>query len=245
MQQAVESNEQALNQSAWMSQMKNHSMQEFWKYFDSIAGALLQREISFRKTFQYLDTIAEPVTIVETGCVRDRNPWALTGEGHSTILFDRYVQARADGSHVFSVDINEKAVEVCRSLVSDAVNVHAGDSVPHLNKLSQLMAQYGRKINLLYLDSFDVDYEYWFPSASHHLKELLSAWRAVDRQTLVVVDDCPTTANLVGDGGDGYQFDKFFKPRVGGKGRLIAEYAEQTGAEMFFSHYQHGWIGFQ
>ena len=65
----------------------------------------LPQEISFKKTFEYLDSIQAPVIIVETGCVRNSDPWALTGEGHSTILFDKYVQARADGSMVYSVDI--------------------------------------------------------------------------------------------------------------------------------------------
>ena len=219
-------------------------MSDFWDYFETIASALLQREASFRKIFKHLDSIQEPVIIVETGCVRNSDPWALTGEGHSTILFDKYVQARADGSKVFSVDINEQAVTICKTLVSDRVTVHAGDSVPYLYRLSREIAQSGNMISLLYLDSFDVDYEYWFPSAAHHLKELLSAWRAVDANTLVVVDDCPTTANLIGDDKGSYQFDRFFKPRVGGKGRLIAQYADQVGAEMVFSHYQHAWKGF-
>lgn len=219
-------------------------MNPFWEYFSTISSALLQREISFRKVFEYLDAINSPVTIVETGCVRNSDPWALTGEGHSTILFDKYVQTRDDGSRVFSVDINEQAVVTCRKLVSDKVNVHAGDSVPYLDQLSRQLIQANNNINLLYLDSYDVDYEYWFPSAAHHLKELLAAWRAVNPETLVVVDDCPTTANLVMDNTGNYQFDRFFKPRVGGKGRLVAEYAEQTNAEMVFSHYQHGWKGF-
>ena len=219
-------------------------MNAFWEYFETKSSALLQREISFRKVFEYLDSIPGPLTVVETGCVRNEDPWALTGEGHSTILFDKYVQARADKSMVFSVDINGNAVATCRKLVSDHVKVHEGDSVGYLNQLSRTLVNQGRTISLLYLDSYDVDYEYWFPSAAHHLKELLSAWRAVDHQTLVVVDDCPLTANLVGDGNGTLQLDRFFQPRVGGKGRLVAEFAQQTNAEMVFSHYQHAWKGF-
>lgn len=219
-------------------------MTQFWEYFQTISSALLQREISFRKIFEHLDSIKGSLTIVETGCVRNGDPWALTGEGHSTILFDKYVQARSDGSRVFSVDISEQAVSVCRSLVSNNVEVHSGDSIPYLYRMSNALSQSDQSIDLLYLDSFDIDYEYWYPSAAHHLKELLAAWRAIKPQTLVVVDDCPTTANLIGDGNGGYQLDRFFKPRVGGKGRLVADYAAQVGAQMVFSHYQHAWKGF-
>lgn len=204
----------------------------------------MQRAASFRKIFEHLDTIPRSVIIIETGCVRNGNPWALTGEGHSTILFDKYAQARSDGSRVFSVDINVDAVATCKSLVSDGVIVHAGDSIPYLYNLAKEIDDESRSIDLLYLDSFDVDYDYWYPSAAHHLKELLAASRAMDKNTLLVVDDCPTVANLVGDGAGGYGFDRFFKPKVGGKGRLVAEYAEQIGAEMIFSHYQHAWKGF-
>ena len=103
----------------------------------------------------------------------------------------------------------------------------------------------GCHINLLYLDSYDVDYNYWYPSAAHHLKELTAAWRAIDTSTLVVVDDCPMSANLVAGADGQFQLDRFYKPIVGGKGRLVAEFAEEVEAKMVFSHYQHAWNGFQ
>jgi hypothetical protein len=33
-------------------------------------------------------------------------------------------------------------------------------------------------------------------------------------------------------------------PRIGGKGRLIAEYAQAAGINPYFTGYQCGWIGF-
>jgi hypothetical protein len=220
-------------------------MSEFWQYFNAIGPSLIQREISFRKTFEHLDQIRRPVVIVETGCVRSSNEKSLGFEGHSTLLFDKYILARGDGSKVFSVDINEQSVALCKTLVSNSVSVHAGDSVPYLYQLSRQLANANCNIDLLYLDSFDVDYEYWFASAAHHLKELLAAWRAVNPETLIVVDDCPTSANVIADQNGAFQFDRFFRPRVGGKGRLVAQFAEQVGAEQVFSHYQAGWKGFK
>jgi len=217
---------------------------EFWEFYASVAEKLLQREVSFRRMFEHLDRIERPVVIVETGCVRNPNPWAMTGEGQSTLLFDKYVNVRADGSRAYSVDISPDAVRVCRSLVSDKVEVHQGDSVGYLNQLTRRLLDQSKGIDLLYLDSYDVDYNFWFPSAAHHLKELLAAWRCVGPDTLVVVDDCPLSANLIADGQGGYQLDRFYRPAVGGKGRLVSEFADQVGARLAFSHYQHSWTGF-
>jgi len=219
-------------------------MNNFWDFYNSISDKLLQREISFRKMFEYLDKLSGPIVIVETGCVRNPDPWAMTGEGHSTILFDQYINYRNDGSVGYTVDINPESVSVCKQLVSDNIYVHEGDSVNYLNKLSMDLFAKGTSISLLYLDSFDVDYSYWFPSAAHHIKEFLAVKRAIDPNTLVVVDDCPVSANLVMNSNGNYDFDKFYKPIVGGKGRLVAEFAEQVGAKQEFSHYQHGWSGF-
>ncbi|MBU3693249.1 MAG: class I SAM-dependent methyltransferase [Rhodocyclaceae bacterium] len=218
--------------------------QEFWDFYASVAEKLLQREVSFRRMFEHLDRIEASVVIVETGCVRNPDPWAMTGEGQSTLLFDKYVNARGDDSRAYSVDISADAVRVCRSLVSNKVEVHQGDSVGYLNQLTRRLLGQGQRIDLFYLDSFDVDYNYWFPSAAHHLKELVAAWRCVGPNTLVVVDDCPVSANLVADEQGSYQLDRFYRPVVGGKGRLVAEFADQVGARLAFSHYQHGWTGF-
>jgi hypothetical protein len=216
------------------------SENEFWSFFDSTAAPrLAQREETFRKIFQYLDRFPTPVTIVETGCIRTRDNWA--GDGQSTILFDKYVSSRANGSGVFSVDKDPASVEMCRTLVSSNVNIMAAESVVFLNVLTKQFVEQGVKVHLFYFDSFDLDTKYWFPSASHHLKELVSAWRSIDKDTLVVVDDCPLDAQLV-RGRTG--FDVLGQPSVGGKGRLVAEFAQQIGVEPLFSSYQAGWVGF-
>jgi hypothetical protein len=61
----------------------------------------------------------------------------MSGEGQSTLLFDKYVTERNDGSHVYSVDISSEAVKVCKLMVTDHVTVHEGDSVAYLNELSK------------------------------------------------------------------------------------------------------------
>ena len=107
---------------------------KFWDFFNNEAAPkLAHREVSFRKMFEYLDEFDTPVTIVETGCLRQLGNFA--GDGQSTLLFDRYVTDRGQGSHVYSVDLDPTAVGACQSVVSKNVTVTAGDSVAHLLSL--------------------------------------------------------------------------------------------------------------
>lgn len=219
--------------------MNNDSVSEFWTFFNTVAAPhLARREATFRTTFEYLDQFPTPITIVETGCLRVAGNWA---DGQSTALFDKYVSTRGGGSRVYSVDINEGNVAVCRSLTSDHVQVTCAGSVAYLNRLTRELQRAGTRVNLFYLDSFDVDFTYWFASAAHHMKELLAASRCIDSDTLIVVDDCPVEGRLDRQS-DGT--NAFHHGLIGGKGRLIGEYARQVGVEPMFSGYQAGWKGF-
>ena len=214
---------------------------EFWKWFDNFAAPnLLHRETSFRKIFQYLDAFEEPVTIVETGCIRTPGYWC---DGQSTILFEHYAMHNHADAIVHSVDLDEKAVKACRAMVGNHVHLHHGDSVAILAHLAKRLNSEKRTIDLLYLDSFDVDWHNPIPSAVHHLKELVSIVGAITQKTLVVVDDCGIRRQVYVDGNNNWiAMDHVAKPIIAGKGMYIAEYAEQVDAKLVFSHYQAAWI---
>ena len=82
------------------------------------------------------------------------------------------MSARNDGSNVKSVDVNQEAVDVCKSLVTDKVEVICDDSVHFLSQFVKEAHAESLAVPLFYLDSFDLDWTYWQPSAVHHLKEL-------------------------------------------------------------------------
>jgi len=213
----------------------------FWTFFDKEAGPQLgRREKTFRHMFQFLDAINGPVTIVETGCARIADNWL--GDGQSTVLFDRYVTHRDSTSIVHSVDISEDAVKQARALVSDRAKVTKEDSVVFLTQLAEQFAREGKTIDLLYLDSFDLDWVHWYPSAIHHLKELCATMRVIRKDTLVAVDDCPLEASFVPNLQN--QAEIVQGPFVGGKGRLVAEFASGCGAKTVFASYQAAWTGF-
>ncbi|HWK48185.1 MAG TPA: hypothetical protein VNT30_25910 [Stellaceae bacterium] len=215
--------------------------ENFWDFFNAVvAPKLALREISFRKIFEYLDKFPPPITIVETGCARQQDNWS--GDGQSTILFDRYVTSRGGGSKVYSVDINATAVEICKSQVSENASVYNEDSVVFLHQISNFFVKNKIQVNFVYLDSFDADLNYWFPSAAHHLKELLAVSRCMNSSTLLVVDDCPKNVHVFQE--DGGQNKSLGEPLIAGKGKLIAEFAPKVGMDLLFSHYQAGWTGF-
>ena len=211
---------------------------DFWSFFDEVAvpkGAL--RSQGFRRIFAHLDRIERPVGIVETGCVRNDRDW---GDGYSTVVFAKYAETHP-GSVVYSVDIDPAAVNLCRGLVGKEVRLNCGDSVGFLRSITNRPPADLSAIDLLYLDSLDVDYENPLPSAIHHLKELAAISPLLSADSLVVVDDSPLYCLAVRSAPD--QLRLLGSPRIGGKGKLIAEYAAQIGAQQVFSDYQAGWTG--
>ena len=222
--------------------MNNNS--DFYKWFETIASKLGNREISFRKIFKYLDVQPTPIIIVETGCLRKANNFL---DGQSTLLFDKYTLSRGEKSKVYTVDKSPISIKVCRQTVSENVEITAQDSVRYLNKLSNKFFTNKTKVSMFYLDSFDVDWRYPYPSAAHHLKELTAISKALNKDTLVVVDDSPATGNLTQKEHESTPTWKILEspaPTIGGKGFLVHEYASHVGAKLVFSHYQAAWNGF-
>jgi hypothetical protein len=214
---------------------------EFWNFFNQeAAGPLGVREKTFRKIFEYLDQISHPLIIVETGCARSPGNWQ--GDGQSTVLFDKYISLRDAESVVYSVDISPNAIARAKQSVSPRVQFTQDDSVKFLKQLAGRLADESKTIDMLYLDSFDLDWVYWYPSAVHHLKELCAAMRSIRKDTLVAVDDSPLDGPFITQSPSQLHFVS--APTVGGKGRLVAEFATACGAKLEFSEYQAAWSGF-
>ena len=217
---------------------------DFYKWFNNIAPKLDQREIAFRKVFKYLDSQPTPIIIVETGCLRVKDNFL---DGQSTLLFDKYTLSRGKQSKVYTVDINPNSTKVCKQVVSNNVEITTDDSVRYLNNLTSNFLENKTKVSMFYLDSFDVDWRYTYPSAAHHLKELTAINILLHKDTLVVVDDAPAYANLTQNDKEPASTWKILSsppPTIGGKGSLIHEYAMLSGAKLIFSHYQTAWNNF-
>jgi len=199
----------------------------FWTWFDAEARPKLGvRAPTFARAFEYLDTRDGPITIIETGSMRNPDNWE--GDGCSTVLFDHY---QRDRKGVFwSIDLDDRVICAVAPHSLQCTCLVTADSLHYLPSLARTHRQ---PVDLLYLDSFDFEMDDPIPSALHHLKELYAALPLIGPDTLVMVDDSPISLDGTPSG----------TMRITGKGRLVAEYAAEYGATLQFAHYQVGWTG--
>lgn len=190
------------------------------KYNNEYASNLSQRASTFRAMFTYLLNKQQKFYyIVETGTTHGthNNIRKRMAEGYSTVLFSEFVKVH--NGKVLSIDINEKHCAISRDLCNnpEQVNIVNADSIEYLWKFTPPYP-----IDLLYLDSFDLDADDPHPSAFHHMKEFLAIERHLQNGALIVVDD--------------HVNDKI------GKGTYIQQFFKDVGLAPFFKGYQIGWI---
>lgn len=147
--------------------------------------------------------------ILETGTSRQRDNWG--GDGQSTRVWDFFVNYY-DG-RVFSVDIDINNCKAASEMVSSKTTIVCSDSVPYIAKTFPDLD----KVDLLYLDSYDVDFDQPHPSALHHLKELCACYSSLPSGCIIAVDD--------------HNFGK-------GKGMYVADFMSNLDIKPIYSGYQ-------
>ena len=156
-------------------------------YFGQYEHKLQGRYPTMRMALNILYQTTKEPTIVETGCMRGFQDW---GAGMSTYMFAEYVTKF--GGYFHSVDIDQFNIDIaeyaCQGLTLQS---HTGDSVEYLKGFEG-------KIDLLYLDSFDMgDTAVRAKQASdHQLKEIETAWDKLSQTALILLDD----TNFIGMG---------------------------------------------
>lgn len=191
----------------------DRSPTDFTTRFDIAYGPKLAgRAATFRAVIR--EAIHQKArTIVETGCTRKECNWE--GDGQSTIILSEF--ARWVNGTFHTVDLDQEATELAHKLCPGA-NVTCGDSVEFLNKHKQ-------EIDLLYLDSFDLDLSNPHPAAMHCMFEFCAARPKLHSGSIVFIDDSPMTDMV-----------------VSGKGTYVAQYLKQLGVSPFTFGYQAAWI---
>lgn len=210
------------------------------EFYNKIRNQLEHRIEGFDFIFNYLKKIKNPI-IVETGCARGENNYS--GDGESSLLFDAYINEY--GGEFFTVDISEISYNYCKSkLKSPRSSVALSDSISYLKKLNYEFELNDKKIDFLYLDSFDAphyDNKIVENSARHHLYELLSIFPSLKKNCLIGVDDnwLEISKKIVMGNSNYIVENETF--RVSGKGMYIAEYMSLIGNSPCFSGYQVFW----
>jgi hypothetical protein len=178
---------------------------------------LLHRAPTMRRAFELLIAQKrERHLVLETGCMRKRDgdgvvhgpptppdhPWHPGGwhgpwsDGMSTLLWDRFVEAC--GGQVVSVDRTPANCAVADAATSWRTAVVAADSVTFLHDAHRTLDP--GAVDLLYLDSFDLDWDKPHASAMHHMQELAAIYARLRPGCLILVDDCRDNQGRQGKG---------------------------------------------
>lgn len=180
-----------------------------------------QRQPSFELMIDHLKNIDNPL-IIETGCARDAKN-GFDGDGYSTLIFDRYINDY--NGELRTVDNNPGSVQWGKSQVSNKTQFTCTDSVRYLRQLNTELTQSGRYVDLLYLDSYDLDHGNPHPSSLHHIKELTVIFSRLRSGTMVAVDD---------------NFGN--KNNRMGKGQYVEDFMSNIDVPLFYDGYQLLWI---
>lgn len=198
------------------------------KFYDDVRSKLDHRQMGFDFIFRYLQKVKQPL-IVETGCAREEDNYS--GDGQSSLLFDKFIKEY--GGEFYTVDLSKESVEYCKSkMTSDHSSVVESDSITYLKTLNSFLLTSNKKIDFLYLDSFDAprdDPQVVYMSALHHLYELLTIAPSLKSGALIGVDDNWLTE---------IEKDKFI---LAGKGQFVFDYMTKSGRPLRQDGYQLFW----
>ena len=180
-----------------------------------LTEGLYQRAEGFNLAFAYLESREQrEYHIVETGTLRNPGNWK---DGQSARLFTEFVEYH--GGSVRSVDIDPTAVVSAQmSIQSTKFTSTCSDSVLYLAAQQDL-----NRVDLFYLDSYDVKWADDHASAEHHLREFQTIEPNLKPGAMVIVDDNSRFLN---------------SNRRTGKGHYIADYLQAKGHQPLYDHYQ-------
>ena len=167
------------------------------------------------------------VNIVETGCSTS----ILSGGG--TIVFADFVSQV--GGKIKTIDISESHIDQCKNFTSefkDHIEYVCGDSVSVLSNMSDEEIS---KVDLFFLDSFDLNIKNPDPSMNHHLKEVKSFFDRISDDAIIAVDDNYIGGdwwidwNFTCDNWETYETEKIDIKEDVGKGILVRDFLLNNG----------------
>ena len=121
-----------------------------------------------------------PALIIETGS----SAWGT----NSSKLFDLYV--RNWGGEFHTVDIRINPLLSLYKESSTLSHFYCDDSVSFLEKW--VKNNPGKKADLVYLDSWDLNFKDPIPSAMHGLSEFFAIMPALGKGSILIIDDTPS-----------------------------------------------------
>lgn len=152
----------------------------------------------------------------------------------SSRLFDSFVSHF--GGTFYSVHLNPLPSMRLIFQHSRQTHFYVGDSVKFLK---DVLVNKTKKVDLFYLDSFDVDWQNPLPAAQHGLAEFNALKKYIRKGTVIVVDDTPATIDYIPKHFHKYTF-KFLEELgvLPGKGALIlTEFQKMKNVQVLLHEY--------
>ena len=137
------------------------------------------------KVYHYFVSLNRPVNILETGCGHYGDCKTFVS---MTYAF-AYILNNLKGGSLLTVDINENNLNKCKELTKDfshIINYKLGDSIDTLRNLNEAFT---KSLDLIILDSYDLNLFDPYPSGIHHLQELLALYNKINKNCLIAIDD--------------------------------------------------------
>jgi len=195
-----------------------------YSMFTNQGKAMHLNYLTFKELFTQMNEKTN-LNIVETGI-------ASAGT-HSTYLFNEYI--RKYGGQLWSVDINQQLVDIHQGNMCPGTTLVCDDSVHYLNEWIKLHPT----ANVVYLDSWDLDWYDPHPAAQHGLNEYNAILPSLKKDSLLLIDDTPSTPYWI-DSRDSLYDDMvvFYNQNnyLPGKGRYVIH--ETKNANTLLHHYQ-------
>jgi predicted O-methyltransferase YrrM len=123
----------------------------------------------------------ENPVILETGTIRFEDDY---GAGYSTYIFGDMVNRF--GGELITVDIDKSNIELCKHITSKF-----SKNISYINDNSlEFLSTFNKKIDLLYLDSYDCPIEGdATESQKHNLHEFSLAEKNLNENSIILIDD--------------------------------------------------------
>ena len=187
----------------------------FWSDSNHVSKGGLDIALNYFKS--------KPIHILETGT----SAWGTD----STRLFDSYV--KNFGGTFLSIDIRSFPSERLKDQLSCNSTLIIGDSVSEIEKLPV-----DKLFDLVYLDSFDADWDDPEPSALHGLNEMKVVLSRLKQDAVVVIDDTPKSFEFETE--SQARARDSFRSKYGaepGKGGLVLKFLRDHGVRNQVLHH--------
>lgn len=166
--------------------MTNFNFDDFIKPYEGyLKKSGFHRLKYYEHVIKKLIVLNRPILVVETGTM-----WNNLGDdqGAFTIIFADLIK-NYTGGKIITIDISEQHMNLCKENTknfSAVIEYVVSDSVEYLSNLSE---EFVKKIDLLYLDSYDLNFSDPLPSQIHHLRELSAVYHNLSKNVSIAVDD--------------------------------------------------------